>query len=134
MKTSYLAIISILFLLCTSCATKSLWEATDPDKYIQIKFTDITEQELKDKGAKYYKDDKTHSYYVNKNSQDKLKNYAIRVFATPVTVVIDATTVVIFGIAMGFTDSAIDDYITNHRIDDYKVDPESDPHGPAKRN
>lgn len=122
---SYRAIISILFLLCASCATQSLWEATDPDKYIQIKFTDITEQELQEKGVEYIKDQKTHLYYVNKSSAEKFTGYAIRLFATPVTVVVDATTVAIFGIAMAFTEGA---------IDDYEEDSKADPHGPGERN
>jgi len=125
MKT-YTAIISIFFLLCTSCATTSLWEATDPDKYIQIKFTDITEQELQNKDAKYIKDEKTHLYYVDKSAAEKFKDYAIRLFATPVTIVVDATTVLIFGIA------GIAAGITKNTIENYKVDPESDPHGPAE--
>ncbi len=34
-------IILILFINC-SCATKALWEKTDPDKYVIVKYTEIT--------------------------------------------------------------------------------------------
>lgn len=97
MKRSNLSIFIILFLFCNSCATKTLWKATDPNDYIKIKYTKITEQELRTSGSKYHKNDITKYYYVEKNSFDKLKDYTFRGFATPVAIVVDATTFIIIG-------------------------------------
>lgn len=52
----------------------------------------ITEDELKQKGVKYFKSDKDKAYYVEKNDFDKLRDYTLRLFGTPITVVIDAAT------------------------------------------
>ena len=112
-------------MLCNSCATKALWEATDPDRYVQIKYTDITEQELKSKGGKYVKDDNKKVYYVNKSSFEKLKNYTYRAIGTPVTIVVDATSLLIVGFGIG---------IANNFVEDHKVDPEADPYGSAEKN
>lgn len=109
MKNKNTVLIILLLFLCDSCATKALWEKTDPDEYVKIKFTEITEEELKERGVKYYRDDDKHAFYVDKDSFSKFKDYSIRVLATPVTIVIDATAVVIFAVAFAIVDNAIDD-------------------------
>jgi hypothetical protein len=101
-----------------------LWDATDPNEYVQIKYTDITEQELLDSGSEYIKDDEKHLYYVKKNSFQKLSGFALRAFGTPVTVVVDAATVVLLGIGVGIADNF---------VEDHTVDPDADPHGPAEK-
>ena len=111
-------------LVCSSCATKMLWEATDPNEYVRIKYTDISEEELQAKGCKYYKNDEKLSYYVNKNSFQKFKDYTYRAFATPVTIVVDAASVVILVVGI----IAKDNFVEEH-----KVDPDADPYGPASK-
>ncbi|MDD5676873.1 MAG: hypothetical protein PHW60_02650 [Kiritimatiellae bacterium] len=52
---------------------------------------------------KYYKDDQAKVYYVGKSSLRKLGDYSIRMFAVPVTVVLDAAPaiLVVGAIVMG---------------------------------
>ncbi len=76
--------------LTSSCATKALWRATDPDSYVRVRGDLVTEETLKKKGLKYFKSDKDHAFYVEKNGFDRFRDYTLRVFATPVTVAIDA--------------------------------------------
>ena len=111
MNRNFLSFIFILLFFCTSC-TQALWKATDPDAYIKIKYTDITEEELKNQKIKYYKDDRAKYYYVNKSSFDKLKNYAFRAIGTPVTIIVDATALLIIGIGIGIVGNVIDSHRT----------------------
>ncbi|MFH2046792.1 MAG: hypothetical protein ABIK92_16800 [Pseudomonadota bacterium] len=113
-------LITILFFVLNSCATTYLWDRTDPNGYVKIKFTEITEDNLKSRGAKYIRDDNEHAFYVDKDSFDRFKDYSTRVLGTPITVVIDATTVVIFAVAFAITDNAIDDA----REKGFKEDPD----------
>jgi hypothetical protein len=98
----------VLILLMCSCATETLWKQTDPHEYVKINFTDISEKELVKRRAKYIRDDNQHAYYVRKNSFEKFKDYSARILGTPITLVIDATVVVIFAVANSVTDQAID--------------------------
>lgn len=107
-KNYFVIIFTISFLLC-SCATKTLWEKTDPNEYIKIKFTEITEEKLKKKGVKYITDEKNFVFLVEKNSFDKLKDYSVRIFGTPITIAIDASTLVIVGVAFAIVDNKIDE-------------------------
>jgi hypothetical protein len=100
-------ILLILLFLLNSCATKALWKKTDPDEYIKINFTEITEQELQKRKAKYIRDDHEHAFYVTKDSFDKFKDYTARTLGTPVTLVIDATAIVIFAMAFSITNDAL---------------------------
>lgn len=83
---SFLITVSIL---SNGCFTPMLWEATDPDKKVQIKSSEITEDELKLKGVKYFKGENSQYYYVEKNSTDKAMDYTYRILGTPVTAVLD---------------------------------------------
>lgn len=78
--------------LLSSCATKALWRATDPTNYVRVRSDLVTEDELKKKGLNYFKSDKDKAYYVEKNDFDKLRDVTLRIFATPITVIIDAAT------------------------------------------
>jgi hypothetical protein len=64
-----------------------------------MKYSEITEEELKVKGVEYVKDEKTQSYYIEKDSFQKLQDYTIRVLGTPFTVVLDTGLVVVYGMA-----------------------------------
>jgi len=83
---SFLIIVSIL---CNGCFTPMLWEATDPDKNVQINGSEITEAELKLKGVKYFKGENSQYYFVEKDSTDKAMDYTYRILGTPVTAALD---------------------------------------------
>lgn len=67
-----------------------LWEATAPNKSVQIEYSKMTEDELKSKGIKYITDEKTKSIYIEKDSTSKSLDYTYRVLGTPITVALDA--------------------------------------------
>ena len=91
-----LAIITCGYL--TSCATHALWDATDPHECVVVPQSQVNEQELKAKGIVYYPDPKHGVVYVEKTAMQKNKDYVIRAFGTPVTVILDtAGTVVVVG-------------------------------------
>lgn len=97
------------FLLCTSlailtsaCATKALWEATDPAEYVSVPQTDVSEAELRERGIDYRRDDTQGLYYVEKSNIRRLGDYSIRFFATPITVALDAVpAIVVIGTLYG---------------------------------
>ena len=90
MKTRDLILIIVISFLCASCATKKLWENTDPNEYVRISASEITEEELKQRGIKYLKG-YNNDFYVEKSTLLKFKDYTMRLFVTPITVVVDAT-------------------------------------------
>lgn len=83
-------------MLLQSCATQELWNRTNPEEYVQISMKAITEDEIKLKKIKYYRDDKDEVFYIEKNALNKLGDYSLRLFFTPITVTIDTA-----GIAIG---------------------------------
>ncbi len=106
MKNLLVTLLPILF-LCSSCCTSALWESYDPDGYIQIPYSEISEQELRDRNIDFIKDDAHSSYYVPKTNMQKLTEYSIRLFATPVTVAVDAAAIIIRGVAFSLAESVI---------------------------
>lgn len=101
MEKKRFSILILVLFLCNSCATKALWECTDPDEYVKIKFTEIHEQELREKGAKYIRDDKRNVFYVEKNSFEKLTDYTYRLLGAPVAIVVDAGAIAVTVVAVG---------------------------------
>ena len=99
-------LVPILF-LCSSCCTSALWESYDPDGYIQIPYAEITEEELRDNKIDFIKDDTSASFYVSKSNMRILSEYSIRLFATPVTVAVDAAIIVISGVALSLAETTI---------------------------
>ncbi len=55
----------------------------------------------------FIKDDGNQSYYVPKSNMRKLSEYSIRLFATPVTVAVDAAIIVIRGVALSLAETTI---------------------------
>jgi hypothetical protein len=106
MKKLIATLLPIVF-LCSSCCTSALWESYDPDGYIQIRYTDVTEQELRDKKMDFIQDDVNSSYYVPKSNMRKLSEYSVRLLATPVTVAVDAALIVISGVAFSLAETTI---------------------------
>lgn len=86
-------------MLVSSCCTPALWDATDPCAYVQVAQGQVTDEELRGKGLKFYRDDAMGVFYVQKSGVRKLGDYMIRAVAIPVTVVVDAvTTIVVVGV------------------------------------
>jgi len=100
MKIKFILILTLLLFLNSSCATEAVWKNTNPDKFVKINFTQITEEELIENGVKYIKDNERKAFYVEKNSFAKLKDYTYRVLGTPVTLVIDTITIVVVAAAV----------------------------------
>ena len=94
-------LIIVISILCASCVTKKLWENTNPSEYVKISANDITAEELKEKGIEYIRYYNGGDFYVKKSALLKLKDYTLRLFITPITLVIDATvsTVAVIGLA-----------------------------------
>jgi hypothetical protein len=44
---------AMITLLATSCATKALWQATDPEEHVSVPQSDVTEAELRERGVDY---------------------------------------------------------------------------------
>ncbi len=93
--------LAVIVIFCTSCATPALWKATNPQEYVRINMEDISEKELKKKGLKYYKDETSEAYYVEKSALTKFKDYSLRILGTPVTITLDAMiSIVVIGTLM----------------------------------
>jgi hypothetical protein len=82
-------------MIIVSCVTAKLWEVTDPNTYVAINMKDISERELIDKKVKYFKNIENGFYYVEKGALQKFQDYSLRVLGTPITVAIDAATVIV---------------------------------------
>jgi hypothetical protein len=87
--------------LCSSCCTKALWQATDPNEYVEVSFKNMTEAELKAKGLHYYRDETQNLFYVEQNSKQKVGNYTRRTLGIPVAVATDALIGLIYLFVLG---------------------------------
>jgi hypothetical protein len=89
-----------------------LWEATDPNKSITAKSSDLSEDDLKSRGVKYSKSEDNQMIYLEKGSKEKFMDYTYRVLGTPVTVALDAGSIafILIGYMIGQNevDKAID--------------------------
>ena len=75
----------------SACASKALWEATDPNKYVRISQDEITEAELTRQGRDYRRNDEKHVYFAEKTRLEKAGDYAARVVGLPFTALADVT-------------------------------------------
>jgi hypothetical protein len=100
-------------LTCQSCCTTALWDSLDPGERVWIPADQITEEELKSKGLEYEKYDITpdklkqevstykgdsrgvQGYLVEKGGLRKLRDCALLVAATPITLVVDGVVVAV---------------------------------------
>lgn len=89
----------------TSCVTKSLWNATDPEEYVAIPQTEVSEADLQETGVRYRKDDRLGLYYVEKSSLRRFGDYTIRFFVTPVTVFLDTAPAIVVVVGLVALDS-----------------------------
>ena len=88
--------------LCSSCCTRSLWQSTDPDEYIEVSFDEMTEEALKEDGFSYRRDDGKQLFFIEKDPSQRFINYASRVLGTPITVAADTflTGLMAYGLAI----------------------------------
>ncbi|QXE84909.1 hypothetical protein KP003_10865 [Geomonas nitrogeniifigens] len=98
-----IAFFLILSIQCSGCFTPMLWEATDPNKSIVAKSTKVSEDELKSHGVKYFKSEDCKTFYIEKGTREKFRDYAYRVLGTPITVALDAGSIafILLGYAIG---------------------------------
>lgn len=97
MNTTRLMVILISCVLMFSCATQKLWKETDPNDQVLIFSSEITEQQLIDKQIPYQKWKSQYGgsgYLIPKSKARQLGDYTVRMFVTPITVTIDAVTVI----------------------------------------
>ena len=85
-----------------SCTTSYLWEHTDP--YVALSQDNVTEAQLATRNLKYIRDDEFDLFYVQKEGLQRYKDYALRTFGTPITIVVDtaatSASIVIGGMAL----------------------------------
>jgi len=96
MKWLSLVVWLLVALQLSSCATKSLWVNTSADRYKRVRADLVSEEDVKKKDLPYFKSNDGSSYYVKKTTGDRVWDYTLRVFGTPVAVVMDAAYVVLF--------------------------------------
>jgi len=95
--------LGMILIMTTSCATQSLWKATDPSEYVSVRQDEVSESELQESGVHYRKDDSRGVYYVEKTSLRRLGDYTVRTFGTPATVIVDTAAVIVVVGAIGAT-------------------------------
>ncbi len=89
MKLSPLILLCVASVLLTSCATSTLWDATNPHEYLVMKRTPEAEARLQAKGLDYRVDAERECLFVEKSKFRKTHDYLTRFFATPITVAHD---------------------------------------------
>ena len=79
----------------SSCTTMALWKATDPQEYVLVSQSEVSESELQDRGVDYRKNDEQGLYYVEKTNLRRLGDYGVRALVMPASVILDAATVIV---------------------------------------
>ena len=87
----------ILVAFTSSCTTQRLWDQTNPNERVWISTTEVSEQQLIDKDIPYYKTEDIlgAGYLIPKSKARQLGDVTLRMLATPVTITIDAATIVV---------------------------------------
>lgn len=95
-RASSLAFILCMMLLLCSCATQELWENTNPNERVWVSAAEVTEPLLIEQKIPYntYQGDLGPGFLIPKTKAQRLGDYTIRALAAPVTVTVDAATVV----------------------------------------
>ncbi len=87
--------------LLSGC-TSWLWDHTEMNSKVWISGDDITEAELKKKGVEYevYDVEGYEGFLINQSFFKKFHNFHLRLFGTPVTVVVDGVGYLTVGLAV----------------------------------
>lgn len=129
-RIPHLFLIAVL-LVCQSCSTvdtpewlgyttQKLWDSNNPNVRAWIDADKITEDELKQRGVRYtvYSSEKLNGYLVEKSEWDKMKGFYLKMLGTPVTLTVDAATIVaVVGIGMGVGYVASGDWVGHVNAD-----------------
>lgn len=76
-------------MVLTSCATRTLWDHTDPHELLVLERTPEEEARLRANGLLYRVDVERNALYVQKSKFRKTHDYLTRFFVTPVAVAHD---------------------------------------------
>lgn len=95
-----------LAILLVSCATPALWEATDPNEWVKTDATVVGTNDLAARGIEYRCCDATGDVYIPKSQLHKLGDYTLRALATPITVTLDAATIICGAVLVGAVTSS----------------------------
>jgi len=87
----------LLIMACSSCLTKTVWDNINPNEHVWIPADSITEASLIKKGIEFEKFDQKDpkGYLVKKSALRKLGDYTLLTLATPITVTLDGTMIVV---------------------------------------
>jgi len=129
MKATRVIFIAAIAFCGISCATLSLWDATNPNEFVEVLDSSITTTDLNSNKIAYRVDENTGRIFIKKSSLRKLGDYTIRTLATPFTIVIDAATALTV-VAVLSTKSDWDNEVKNNPDNPqpiliYPSDPES---------
>ena len=101
-------ILAVVLLATMSCSTRALWDSTDPNEQVWIPASQISEEELKERGVMYevYSNEDCNGYLVEPGNLSKFKDYSLRTLCTPITLTVDAVTTVTVGGVMFLASAA----------------------------
>ena len=109
MRYMFVPVLIGLLLGNQGCSTSALWEHTNPDERIWIDANRTSESDLKKRGVDYevYTGARGNGFLIKKSGWEKMKDYQLRALGTPVTLVVDAASVVVVvGVFIFITDPA----------------------------
>lgn len=80
-------VLAALFL--SSCATRTLWEATDRDRMSALPLDSVTAAQLEREGRPYLLDESAGVLLVGRTPLERAGDHGLRFLATPVTICVD---------------------------------------------
>lgn len=86
-----LLLVALLSVSAPGCATRALWQVTDPNRYVRIRADQVSETELTQRGLDYRKSDNGNAYFVQKTVLRRAADYSARAILTPLTAAFDVT-------------------------------------------
>jgi hypothetical protein len=93
------AIVLVMLVCLTGCATRALWRDHGPDSYVEVPAADVDPEALTRAGIDH-RQLPNRNWLVRRHGLDRVGSYAVLIFATPVTVIVDtAVTVTVVGLA-----------------------------------
>lgn len=97
-------------ILCSSCCTTALWDATDPNETIEVSPDEVTEAALIEDGFTFHQDEKSGYFHIEKTAKQKAGDYSLRVVGTPVAIGADTLLVGVFfmGVMYGMDPAEVD--------------------------
>lgn len=85
-------------ILCSSCCTPALWNATNPNECIEVSPEEVTEYALVEDGFIFHQHTTNGLFHIEKTPMQKAGDYSLRVVGTPIA--IGADTLVV-GLSLG---------------------------------